>query len=40
MAVNEPVRSHDGDSDAALEAAEQLTVAVSRVGDAGVLESA
>ena len=40
MAVKEPDRSHDGAWEAALEAVEQLTVAVSRVGDAGALESA
>jgi uncharacterized ParB-like nuclease family protein len=40
MAAKEPDRSHDGDWEAALEAVEQLTVAVSRVGDAGALESA
>jgi hypothetical protein len=40
MAVKEPDRSHDGGWEAALEAVEQLTVAVSRVGDAGALESA
>jgi hypothetical protein len=40
MAVKEPDRSHDGDWEAALEAVEQLAVAVSRVGDAGALESA
>jgi hypothetical protein len=38
--VKEPDRSHDGDWEAALEAVEQLTVAVSRVVDAGALESA
>jgi hypothetical protein len=40
MAVKEPDRSHDGGWEAALEAVEQLTVAVSRVADAGALESA
>jgi hypothetical protein len=40
MAVKEPDRSHDGDWKAAREAVEQLTAAVSRVGDAGALESA
>jgi hypothetical protein len=40
MAVKEPDRSHAGDWEAALEAVEQFTVAVSRVGDAGALESA
>ena len=40
MAMKEPDRSHDGAWEAALEAVEQLTVAVSRVGDAGALESA
>jgi hypothetical protein len=40
MAVEEPDRSLDGDWEAALEAVEQLTVAVSRVGDADALESA
>jgi hypothetical protein len=40
MAVKEPDRCHDGGWEAALEAVEQLTVAVSRVGDAGALESA
>jgi hypothetical protein len=40
MAVKEPIRSHDGDWEAALETGGQLTVAVSRVGDAGALKSA
>jgi hypothetical protein len=40
MAVKEPDRSHDGAWETALEAVEQLTVAVSRVADAGALQSA
>jgi hypothetical protein len=40
MAVKEPDRSHDGAWEAALEAAEQHTVAVSRVADEGALKSA
>jgi hypothetical protein len=40
MAVKEPDRSHDGAWAASLEAVEQLTVAVSRVADAGALQSA
>ncbi len=40
MAVKEPDRSLDGAWEAALEAVEQLTVAVSRVAAAGALQSA
>jgi hypothetical protein len=38
MAVKEPDRRHDGAWEAALEAVEQLTVAVSRIADAGALQ--